>query len=278
MKPNVFCVGAGKCGTTRLYGLMRAHTQCCASDVKETMYFEHYFDRGVDWYEKHFRVDRAHLAIGEVSNTYIFNPEIAARIKSYNPDAKIVVTVRNPIERALSHYLYLKRGGLQLPPFEQAIRDPQHEHILWRGCYFKHMQPYLACFPPEQVQVLVFEDLIADKERYARQFLDFIGVDSAVPDFDENQYRLRAGKARSPRLARLLKKGANLARDLDLGPLVQKVKNSAVPKLAYRNIAASEKPVIDNALRGRLAEYFRADTAALSEWTGRDLEHEWLQQ
>lgn len=276
MKENVICVGAGKCGTTWLYGLLRAHNECCASNVKETMYFEHYFDRGAAWYEKHFNIEDSHKIASEVSNTYIFAPDVAQRIEDYNPSTKIVVTVRNPIERALSHYLFLVRSGMELPPFQNAIRDPEHNHLLSRGLYFKHMQPYLACFPVDQIQVLVFEDLVADAEAYAHQVLDFIGVDSTVPEFDEDRYRLGASKPRSPRIARLLKKGANMARDLDMGPLVQKVKGSVVQRLAYRPLPREERPQITPALRAELAEYYRADVEALSCWMQRDLARLWF--
>lgn len=278
MKPNVFCVGAGKCGTTWLYGLLESHPECCASDVKETMFFEHYHHRGVKWYERHFDTGKQHRVVSEVSNTYIFSPVVAERIHGYNPDAQIVITVRNPIERALSHYLFLKRGGMDLPSFEEAVRSEAHRHILWRGRYFQHMQAYLNRFGADQVKVLVFEDLKTDQDWYARDFLRFIGVSESYPDFDHDRFRLPASAARSRVGARLLKHGANLARDAGLGSVVQSVKNSFVPRLAYRPLTADERPTVSTALLDELHDYFRDDVASLSDWLSRDLTSLWLRE
>lgn len=253
---------------------MRAHEQCCASEVKETMYFEHYPHRGLDWYERHFKAEPVHRAVAEVSNTYIFSPEAAERIRDYNPEAKIIVTVRNPIDRALSHYLFLIRGGMKLPGFEDALRE--QEHLIWRGKYFSHIQNWLQYFPEEQVKVLVYEDLRADAVAYGASLLRFLGVDESVPDFDEDRFRLPASKPRSKVLARALKNGAVAARDVGLERLVQTVKDSAIQRVAYRPMATNEKPDIDPATREWLKDYFREDTDALSDWLGRDLTREWF--
>lgn len=274
MKANVFCVGAGKCGTTWLYGMLRAHPECCVSNVKETMFFEHYYGRGFEWYEKHFRPSDGNSAIAEVSNTYIFAPEVAARLYEYNPNAKVVVTVRDPIERALSHYLFFVRSGINVPCFEEAIRH--HEHFIWRGLFFKHVQAYLRYFAPEQIKVMVFEDLHRDSDAYGTELLRFLDLDPAVPQFDADQYRLPASKPRSKFLARSLKQGADVARELGMEAWVHRIKHSVVPKVAYRPLAQQEKPTIAPDVRSQLIDYFQADTRALSEFMGRDLSAEWF--
>jgi hypothetical protein len=268
-------VGAGKCGTTWLYGLMKAHTQICESRVKETLFFETYHHKGYGWYESLFQRRNGHLTAGEVSNTYIFDPLVARRIYEYNPRMKIIVTVRNPVERALSHFLWLRRNGVPAGSFGEAATNPEYG-LLERGRYYEKLAPYLEHFPAAQIKVLIFEDLRQDAKSYGRAFLQFVGVDPQLPAFDTAKFQLEASVPRSRIVAKALKFGATLARQIGRPWWVQAVKESIVPALAYRRLSADEKPTISSEDRSRLHDYFRDDVVRLSEYLGRDLDAQWF--
>jgi hypothetical protein len=268
-------VGPGKCGTTWLYGLMKAHAQICESRVKETLFFEAYHHKGHGWYESLFDARDGHRVAGEVSNTYIFDPLVAPRIHEYNARMKIVVTVRNPVERALSHFLWLRRNGARAASFGEALANREYG-LLERGRYFEKLTPYLELFEPAQIKVLVFEDLRKDADAYGASFLAFVGVDPQVPAFDTAKFQLEASVPRSRTVAKMLKLGATLARRVGRPWWVQRVKESIVPALAYRRLSAQERPTIPAGERSRLQDYFRQDVGRLSKYMGRDLEAQWF--
>jgi hypothetical protein len=268
-------VGAGKCGTTWLYGLMKAHGEICESRVKETLFFETYHHKGYGWYESLFQRRSGHRTAGEVSNTYIFDPRVARRIYEYNPGMKIIVTVRNPVERALSHFLWLLRNGVPAGSFGEAIANREYG-LLERGRYFEKLAPYLELFPAAQVKVLIFEDLRRDANAYGEAFLRFVGVDPRVPAFDTAKFQLEASAPRSRIVAKALKFGATLARRMGRPWWVQAVKESILPSLAYRRLGAEEKPTLSASDRSRLQDYFRPDVARLSQYIGRDLDGQWF--
>lgn len=259
-----------------MYGMLSAHHEVCTSDIKETMYFDRYFERGSDWYENRFNKDEMHKAVCEVSDSYLTTPNTCERIKSYNPDAKIVVATRNPIERAVSHYLFMARNGVDMPRFSEAIRDGRYRKLLGAGVYYQHMKPFLDRFAHDRIKVMFLEDLRRDPESYSCELLQFIGVESQIPEIKEGKYTLSASAPRSQRIARMIKKGANAARDLGMERAVQYVKDSGVRRLLYRSLDRDEKPTVSDDLRYELIDYYSSDIAKLSEFTQRDLMGLWF--
>jgi hypothetical protein len=188
---------------------------------------------------------------------------------------KIIVTVRNPVERALSHFLWLLRNGVAAGSFGEAIANREYG-LLERGRYFEKLAPYLELFPTGQIKVLIFEDLRKDANAYGEAFLRFIGVDPKVPAFDSARFQLEASAPRSKLVAQVLKSGATLARRIGRPWWVQAVKESIVPALAYRRLTAEEKPTLSANDRTRLQDYFRQDVGRLSQYIGRDLDAQWF--
>ena len=107
-----FGLGPQRSGSTWLDGCLRQHPQCALPvKTKETFFFDRYFDRGLCWYERQFDVGREVRAVGEVAPSYFGYPDAPIRIAQLFPDARLIITLRNPIERAWSHFLHLWRKG-----------------------------------------------------------------------------------------------------------------------------------------------------------------------
>lgn len=275
---NLFFVGAGKCGTTWLYGLTKAHNNISVSKVKETLFFENNKTESISKYHSFFDLNTSYKYIAEFSNTYIFHPVVPERIHAYNPGAKIIFTVRNPVNRAVSHYQFLLRGGKTLPPFEEAIYDPRYTYILKRGCFFSFIQNYLDFFEKDSVTTLILEDLIHEKDTYIQQLSDFLGLNFSSVTFDEAIYKLPASKPRLKILAKGLKHGANLARKIGGQTLIQYLKESPIPRIAYKKLDDKDQIKISERLYYQLVDYYREDVSALSDFTSRDLHSLWFSE
>ncbi|MBK7727714.1 MAG: sulfotransferase [Gammaproteobacteria bacterium] len=149
LPPSFFVVGAQKAGTTALHHYLARHPDIFLPAIKETHFFDDghgEYRLGIDHYiEKYFHVDAHYLISGEVDPEYLFFPEVASRIASYCPNAKLIFVFRDPVARAYSHYQMSFSRGLDQLDFAQAIAredarmalfpelvDPDAERVTYR--------------------------------------------------------------------------------------------------------------------------------------------------
>lgn len=275
--PNFIGIGPGKCGTTWLYQALASHPQACVSTSKETLYFsDYYFSKEFRWYQSFFKVQSeapTPIAIGEVSNTYIFDREVAARIASDLPEAKIIYSLRDPIDRAFSHYLFLLRNAELNCSFEDAIE--RRPDLLTRGKYSEHLESYHQHFDKSKRLGLFYDDLRSDPDQYANTIFRFLGLDPTRYEGNASARVLGASAARSRILARAVVNGALLTRRLGFPNLVSKVKHSGLSKVFFRPFSEGEKPELAPATREGLKPYFYEDLDRLADMTGRDVRKLW---
>lgn len=271
--PTFLGIGPGKTGTTWMYRVLRAHPEVRMSSVKETLFFTEEHDRGRDWYLSFFEGAEAYPASGEISQTYFWSPEAPPRIRDYRADMELIATVRHPVDRAFSHYLWHVRNGELTCGFREALAE--RPYLLERGFYARHLERWLEHFPREQILVLPFWEL-KDERAFARRIFEFIGVD---PDFfpEEVDRALGASRPRLRWLARVAKVGARAVRRLGFPRLVQAVKNSRPARLLWEPYPEEERPRPDPALRARLTDRVTDDVRRLTEITGIDFAGRWLE-
>jgi hypothetical protein len=221
--PDFLVIGAQKAGTTALYAYLLRHPAIVGPSWKEVSFFDRHYARGEAWYRGHFpntlrrravarRTGAAPLA-GEASPSYVFHPCVPARVAQLVPDVRLIVLVRNPVDRALSHYHHEVALGRESLSFEDAIeredermsgelermRDPSYfSHAWWnytylaRGRYAEQLERWLAVFPRERLLVVPSEDLLdRPADTYVR-VLEFIGAPphelDAFPKIFEREY------------------------------------------------------------------------------------------
>lgn len=206
--PDFLIVGAQKAGTTALYAYLRWHPAVLGPSWKEVSFFDRHYQRGEAWYRGHFpnalrlklASRRAGIppAVGEASPSYLFHPLAAERVKALLPEVRLIAFLRDPVERAFSHYNHELALGREPLPFEQAVdreeertrgevermvADPSYfSHAWWnhtyvaRGRYAEQLEWWFSLFPREQLLVLTSEKL-SDRpaETYA-QVLAFLGL------------------------------------------------------------------------------------------------------
>jgi hypothetical protein len=196
-KPNFFILGAGRCGTTTLYSMLRQHPEIFMSKVKEPSFFCSYFQviRDPITYFQLFNPADGEIAIGEASHVYLSNPETAAVIHTLFPAARFILIFRNPTERAYSLYQWARHAKLEpLKTFEKAIEiealryaDPEFfrtcPQYFWnfmyvRSSYF-HLQwrRYLHFYSREHFFPISLNELGSDPQHWIQRIFGFLGVD-----------------------------------------------------------------------------------------------------
>jgi len=202
--PDYIIIGAQKGGTTSLQKALAAHPDVCPSLVKEVHYFDLAYHRGERWYRAHFaqevrrnqaREQGRTLVMGEATPFYLAHPLAAQRAAAMVPDAKLVVLLRNPVERAYSHYRHEVRLGHEDAPVQEALlrelsngggafsteplRDLwawQHRSYLQRGLYAQQLRAWMRWFPREQFLILRSEDYFADGIGILDQVCEHLGI------------------------------------------------------------------------------------------------------
>jgi hypothetical protein len=198
--PDFLIIGAQKAGTTALYAYLRRHPAITGPSWKEVSYFDRHFARGEAWYRGNFpnRIRARGKLVGEASPSYVFHPLGPERVRALVPEARLVALVRNPVDRALSHYHHEVALGREPLSFEDALAaeeerlrgeeerlaaDPGYFSRAWwshaykaRGRYAEQLERWLAVFPREQLLILPSEDLAAEPERTHARVLDFLGA------------------------------------------------------------------------------------------------------
>ncbi len=206
--PEFIIAGTVKGGTTSLFQYLAEHPNVYPPLRKEIKYFDSNYFLGAKWYQSHFplrgRLEQKHAITGEASPGYMAHPTAMQRIALKFPKIKIIVLLRNPIERAFSHYHHSLRAGEEQLSFEEAIEQepvrmqnelekiaadyfyPQSNFIrhnyLSRGHYTDQVQTIFSLFPQEEVLVIKSEDFYEDPGSIYRQVVKFLGLPAWEPE------------------------------------------------------------------------------------------------
>jgi hypothetical protein len=181
--PNFLICGAPKAGTTALYEILKQHPDVYMSEVKETDFFQHSYDKGMAWYESLFLNYAGQKAIGEASPGNMIHPLAAERIAHHIPDAKLIFMLRNPIERAYSQYWYGIMLGIDSPQvsFSELIRDkndPWGQRVIELGMYAEQIKRYQQYFSADQLLILLYEDFRVDSQKALQKICAFLGINA----------------------------------------------------------------------------------------------------
>jgi hypothetical protein len=170
--PTVIAVGPPRTGTTWLYSVLRGHVGL--SSFKETDFFSTNYSNGLNWYRTLFTNPNSSLPNMEIAPNYFSSAEARDRIAHHIPTCRIICTVRDPVDRAYSHYRMLYHDGWVRYGFEETIASSSL--ILESSKYASHLLEWRARFGKENVFVAIYDDLVADPQDYLDRICDFIGI------------------------------------------------------------------------------------------------------
>ncbi len=215
--PNFLVIGGQRCGTTSLHDLLCKHPNIRSANTKEV----HYFDGGLDWdidkyslgenwYRAQFPIVR-NKKVFESSPLYLFDEKVPQRIASTVPDVKLIVLLRNPIDRAISHYNHEVRLGHEKLPLLPALKFEEerltdnsqnaerihftriHFSYKSRGLYYDQIERYLSFFPRKSLLIIKSEELFSDPVRSMALIFNFLGLNSVTIKYGDLR-KLNASK------------------------------------------------------------------------------------
>ncbi len=178
--PTFLGIGVPRSGTTWLHEILQTHPDIYVPKYrKEIHFFDENYERGIDWYEKFFPTDRLarkYRAIGEITPFYLYYDECLKRILKMPSITKLIVILRNPVDRTYSHYGCLIRDGKYAGSLEDCMSH--HPEIIQQSFYSVHLKKYLHRFEREQLLVLIYEQTIASSLSKTKEILaSFLGID-----------------------------------------------------------------------------------------------------
>jgi hypothetical protein len=201
--PEFIMIGGQKCGTTSLFQYLQQHPSVSKVYVEEVHYFDLNYGRGINWYRAHFPMRGDGAMSGDDSPYYIFHPLVPKRVARDLPDVRLIALLRNPVDRAYSHYYHELRRGRETLPFEEALEreeerlegevsrmqadpgynsfDHQRYSYLARGRYAEQLERWYDLFPRDRLLVLQSEEMFRDPGPVYEQVLDFLGLPRAEP-------------------------------------------------------------------------------------------------
>lgn len=279
VKPTFIGIGAQKCASSWLYRILQDHPEVGVSREKEVDFFSYRFDHGYRWYEGRFDHCAGKTAVGEISPSYFCEPTVPGRIHRYLPSVKILLSVRDPIVRALSnhrHEVRLGHIGSDDPAFETGLAN--NPMYIEQGCYATHLKRWLQYFPAEQILVVFMDDVEADPLGVAREVYRFVGVSG---DYEPPVAFKRANQSHAIRYRTLSGIKDMAYRKMNRSALGWLWKAGTVVGLRslYRGVnVIPSSEVIPPPRRETLAELrttFEPEVRALAELTGRSLD-QWL--
>mgnify|MGYP001253223458 CR=1 FL=1 len=276
MKVNTFIVGAPKTGTTSLYYYLNQHTNVCMSSIKEPNFFSakevnslFYKSQVVDdinEYHKLFSQNKKQI-IGEASVSYLFFNEVPNRIYKYNPKAKIIILLRNPIERALSHYLMDFRLGFCSENFEDIIAQPEifpqyYQQYLELGNYFLQLKRYLNVFNENQLSIVFYDDLKSNSQKVMKHIFSFLEIEFQDLDYSIQNSFLSPSNIFVSELYKFnsLRK---IVKSLFPEPFLSLVKS-----IFFSN---NSKPTFSDSIIKQLNAYYKSDIVELEKLLNKDL-------
>lgn len=230
--PEALVAGAMKAGTTWIYDYLACRDDVClpAGGVKETFFFDKYWPHGLSWYAKFFeRAGGRHTF--EVASTYFHDPSVPARVRDALGEVPVLVTLRDPVRRAWSHYLHLKRYGQTRASLMDAVI--QYPDILKASRYDEAYRRWLGVFPAECIRFVWQDQLIQQPDEYVKAVCDALNIEYR-PVSEALLNKSNAGAvSRSYLLARTGSAVTNRLRDVGLFSVIRVAKRLGLKRVFY---------------------------------------------
>lgn len=258
-------IGAAKSATTWLQEQLQSDPAVYMPDP-ELHYFSREYSRGEDWYLSQFSEKGFGRTVGEKSNSYLYVPEAAARLHRHLPHAKLIVQLRNPVERAYSNYCMLFRRGEVGADIGNYIDPSQGENMrfLVAGNFASHLQSYIDLFGREALLILFMEGVLDDPETQMSRARAHLGLPPRplAPDGQE-KVKDKTVPVVPARLRKRLAWMKPIIRPLRGTPMFEAVRKAIARKTQY--------PPLTNELRKRLNDYYRPSIKVLEQMSGQSL-------
>jgi hypothetical protein len=283
--PNFFIIGARKCATTSLYFYLKEIPGVYMPPIKELFYFAPNAVNGELWdvirdkkeYLGYFKDAKEYTAIGEATPIYLWDPDAPKLIHQTIPHARIVVSLRDPVERAYSQYLMSTRYTTGKASFYEVLmrdyKNPEKVYgrnglIVELGMYYEQVRRYFDIFGRDQVKVIVFEEFVQDPVKYVNEILTFLGINYKVTEISGHYNPDSVPRSPLSVLPFVLFRWLR-SKNIDFYKILHRV--PAVYRVEKILFKTREKPKIDPKAIKFLREIYYDDVLKLQSLLGRSL-------
>lgn len=230
-KPNFFYVGAPKCGSTWLFEALSGHPEVSLYPGKYTHFFKDFYEKGLSWYESQFDSVDDTPVVGDFETSYMFYDDVVSRIADTYPAAKLVVSLRNPVDRDWSAYKFMKSTSQIGEHVNLAdAMDTAPDFLTLCSSYGSGVERLYKNFDKNQVLILFYDELRSDSASYMAKVYSFLGIDEDHIPQNLNKRSYKTKNSRFRMLNKVLKAAAWKLRSLGLGILVMRLKRSSIIK------------------------------------------------
>lgn len=279
-KVDIFHIGPQKSATTWVYNCLSENRNFFVPNTNTLHYYDINYYKGKEWYVEFYEEADEDQILFDPTMTYIRSPWAPRRIAADNPEAKIMLCLRNPVDRAFSHYWHEKKKGHVDVDFDEILQNYDlYSSWLEPGFYAEHIERYLRHFDREQLLCLRFRTLQTDPQAFLKRILQFAGVDEEFEPSWLHEKSNEAGGRRTPvnRLWRRLKKAVvrspleRTARNLQLDQAAQSIEE--LPGVGSLLMDRREyEEGISPALRAELLEACEPEIRRLEQLLDLDLD------
>ena len=273
-QPNFIYIGPDKAGSSWLHEVLRTHPQVFLTPAKGLYFFDRYYDRGIRWYLDQFEGARPeHLVRGEVCQDYLAHPQAAERMATSLGGLRLMVTVRDPAERAFSSYLHMVRSGWRVGTFSEALSSCPE--LVEHGRYGTQLERFRSRFGEEALHVAVFDDLEEDPQAFLDALTAWLGIVPLPLDEAMREPLLPAGTARSVVVSRVVSRAAHWLRENNAGAVVGRVKRVPLVQHALYKPLAEHRPRMTTQERDAVRSALADEVRVLDEVYHLDLARRW---
>ena len=239
IKIDAFLAGVSKSATTWIYQCLKEHPELHLPDSDSLRYYDLKYHNGTKWYESFFSNPDSEKIIIDPSPTYLRSPVAIERIISEHPDAKFILSLRHPIDRAYSQYWHEAKGGQIRYPFSDVThRFMLYSWIIEHGFYATHLSQLLKHVDIGRVHVILFDDLKQDPQKVIMSIFDFLGVDNKFEPSAINKKVNVAGSKSNM--------AVNMTKNIGQIKLFNKLKKTIKSLLGINNLGQITERIISN--------------------------------
>ncbi len=283
-------IGTARAASTWIAKCLEEHPQICIASTKDVSFFdEEYKIKSRNYLEQYFR----HCSVenkGAFSLTYLTDPKMPLLLKKYFSETKLIACLRHPIERVYSHYWLdksIKKIGKNIS-FKEAIKKDQK--YIQLGLYYHTLRDYSRLFPPENLLILIYEDIQKDPLKFIQKIYKFLGIDYTFRPSLANQrinpatkQRLKIDFINERNIGKLINLSKSLKQNLIGKVFVRIIETLRIPYLIYHiqdkniidkfgiKLKTFQKPPIKTRTRKYLQEIYKEDIEKLEKLLNRDL-------
>lgn len=260
-------IGPRKTASTWLYRVLKDHPEICLpTATKELQFFDKYYDRGIANYSKYYSHYNANQLRGDITPGYFEAVEVPERIASNFPDTKLIVSFRNPIARAESHFRHHLRKGRVTSNFSEAIQ--QLPEITESGKYSKYLPNWLRFFSHDQFKFLLMDDIARQPEIVLKDLLIFLEISANYQPADLYKKSNTTGSPRFPWLAKQAANVVSILKSYQLHHMVNVGKSIGFDKV-YTGGKSLATLTLEE--KDQLKEYYEEDISYVENLLERSL-------